>query len=350
MLALRPRPGYTLYCNKLLPLHQRVATKDQNRVVATPSTPTLHVLKELFMKVFITGASGFIGSAIVRELIEAGHQVLGLARSDASAAKIASAGAEVQRGALDDLDSLHRGAASSDGVIHLAFGHDFSDYEGAARTDLRAIQTIGAALEGSGKPFVITSGTAMLTFFLQPGQIGTEEDVADAGATFPRVASENAVLALAKCGVRSSIVRLSPSVHGESEQGFLAGFVSVLISVARARGVSGYVGDGSNRWPAVHRLDAAHLFRLALEKAPAGSVLHGVADEGIPVRTIAEVIGRHLDLPVVSISPENASEHFGWLGAFLSTDNPTTSTLTRELLGWQPVHPSLIQDLEERHY
>ena len=303
------------------------------------------------MKVFVTGATGFIGSAVVRELIEAGHQVLGLARSDESAAKIASAGAEVHRGSLDDLDSLRSGAASSDGVIHLAFIHDFSDYQGAAQTDLHAVQTIGAALEGSGKPFVITSGTAMLSFFLPPGRLGTERDVAAPdSAPRPRVASENAALALAQRGVRSSVVRLAPSVHGEGDLGFLAGFVSVLIMIARAKGVSGYIGDGSNRWPAVHRLDAAHLFRLALEKAPAGSMLHGAEDEGIPVRTIAEVIGRHLDLPVVSISPEDAGEHFGWLGTFLTVDNPTSSALTRELLGWRPVHPTLIQDLEEGHY
>lgn len=298
------------------------------------------------MKVFVTGASGFIGSAIVRELIEAGHQVLGLARSDEAAAKIAAAGVEVHRGSLDDLDSLHRGAASSDGVLHLAFNHDFSDYEGAVRTDLRAVQTIGAALEGSGKPFVITSGTAMLTFFLPPGRIGTEKDVADAGSTAPRVVAENAVLALAERGVRSSVVRLSPSVHDQRR----GGFTEVLVSIAREKGVSAYVGDGSNRWPAVHRLDAAHLFCLALEKAPAGSVLHGVAEEGVPTRTIAEVIGRHLDVPVVSIPPEEANKHFGWLGLFSSRDNVTSSALTRELLGWQPVHPTLIQDLEEGHF
>ena len=298
------------------------------------------------MRVFVTGATGFIGSAVVRELIETGHQVLGLARSDAAAAKIASAGAEVHRGSLDDLDSLRNGATSSDGVIHLAFIHDFSDYEGAARTDQRTVQTIGAALEGSGKPFVITSGTMMLTFFLPPGRLGTEKDVADAGSVAPRVASENAALALSERGVRSSVVRLSPSVHGEGR----SGFVEVLISIAREKGVSGYVGDGSNRWPAVHLLDAAHLFCLALEKAPTGSVLHAVQDEGVPTRTIAEVIGQHLGLPVVSISPEDASKHFGWLGSACSTDNLTSSALTRERLGWRPVHPALIQDLEEGHY
>ena len=298
------------------------------------------------MRVFVTGATGFIGSAIVRELFATGHQVLGLARSDAAEAILASAGAEVHRGSLDDLDSLRSGAAAADGVIHLAFIHDFSDYQGAAQTDLRAVETIGAALEGSGKPFVITSGTLMLTFLLPPGRLGTEEDVADAGSVAPRIASENAAIALAARGVRSSVVRLPPSVHGEGKRGF----VGTLIAIAREKGVSGYIGDGSNRWPAVHQLDAAHLFRLALEKAPAGSVLHGVADEGVPVRAIAEVIGRHLDLPVVAISPEDAGAHFGWLAMFLGADNPTSSARTRELLGWQPVHPALIPDLEEGHY
>jgi nucleoside-diphosphate-sugar epimerase len=239
--------------------------------------------------------------------------------------------------------------SSADGVIHLAFIHDFSDYEGTARTDLRAIQTIGAALEGSGKPFVITSGTLMLTFFLPQGRLGTEKDVADAGLVAPRVVSENAALTLSRRGVRSSIVRLSPSVHDKRR----GGFTEILVAIAREKGVSGYVGDGSNRWPAVHQLDAARLFRLALEKAPAGSVLHGVAEEGVPTRTIAEVIGRHLDVPVVSIAPSDASKHFShfsWLRLFSSTDNVTSSELTRELLGWQPVHPTLIQDLEEGYY
>jgi nucleoside-diphosphate-sugar epimerase len=302
------------------------------------------------MKVFVTGATGFIGSAVVRKLLAAGHQVLGLARTDAAAAALTSAGAEVHRGSLTDLDSLRSGAVASDGVIHLAFIHDFSDYQGAAQTDLRAIETIGAALEGSNKPFVITSGTMMLTSILPQGRIGTEKDVADAGSVAPRVASENAALALAKRGVRSSVVRLAPSVHGEGEHGFRAGFVSVLISIARTKGVSGYASDGSNRWPAVHRLDAAHLFCLALEKAPAGSVLHGAADEGVPTRAIAEAIGRRLDLPVVSISPENAGEHFGWLGMAVSTDNPTSSALTRELLGWHPVQPDLLADLDHDYY
>ena len=298
------------------------------------------------MKVFVTGATGFIGSALVRELIEAGHQVLGLARSDASAAKIAAAGAQVHRGSLNDLDSLRSAAAESDGVIHLAFIHDFSDHEGAARTDLHAVQAIGAALEGSGKPLVITSGTLMLAFFLPQGRLGTEKDVADPASAASRIASENTVLALSRRGVRSSVVRLSPSVHDKRR----GGFAEVLISIAREKGISGYVGDGSNRWPAVHQLDAARLFRLALEKAPAGSVLHGVAEEGVPTRTIAEVIGRHLDLPVVSIAPEDAGKHFRWLGPFSAIDNPTSSALTRERLRWQPVHPTLIQDLEEGRF
>ena len=295
------------------------------------------------MRVFVTGATGFIGSAVVPELIGAGHQVVGLARSDASAAALVAAGAEVQRGTLDDLDSLRAGAAASDGVIHLAFIHDFSQYDAAAQTDLRAIETIGAVLEGSGRPFLMTSGT----LGLPAGRVGTEQDDLDpASPMAPRIPSALAAHALVKRDVRASAVRLAPSVHGEGDHGFVA----ALIEVARAKGVSGYVGDGANRWPAVHRLDAAHLFRLALERAPAGSVLHGVADEGVPVRAIAEVIGRHLDLPVVSIATEDAAEHFGWLIMFLAADIPASSDLTRELVGWQPTHPGLIADLDQGHY
>ena len=299
------------------------------------------------MRVFVTGATGHIGSLVVPELLEAGYQVVGLARSDTSAAALTAAGAEVHRGALDDLDSLRAGAAAADGVIHLAFMHDFGDYEGAAQTDLRAVETIGAALEGSGKPFVVTSGTAMLTFLLPPGRLGTEEDVADAGSLAPRIVSENAAIALSWRGVRTSVVRLAPSVHGPADR---HGFVPRLIGIAREKGVSAYVGDGSNRWPAVHELDAAHLFRLALEKAPAGLVLHGVGDEGVPLRAIAGVIGRHLNLPVVSIPREEAAAHFGWLGAFASIDNPTSSAATQELLGWRPAHPGLLANLEEGSY
>jgi nucleoside-diphosphate-sugar epimerase len=301
------------------------------------------VSKECIMRVFVTGATGFIGSAIVRELLGAGHQVLGLARSDTAAASLTAAGAEVHRGALDDLDSLRGGAAASDGAIHTAFVHDFSDFVGATRTDRRAIETLGETLAGSDRPLVITSGTAGLT----PGRLATEESVPDPGALAAlRFASEEAALSFAARGVRASVVRLPPSVHGEGDHGF----VPALIGIARTKGVSAYPGDGSNRWPAVHRLDAAHLFRLALEAAPAGARLHGVGEEGVPVRDIAEVIGRHVTLPVTAVSREEADGHFGWLAAVLSMDVPASSTLTQKQLGWHPVQPALIPDLEQGHY
>ncbi|NYJ05237.1 SDR family oxidoreductase [Petropleomorpha daqingensis] len=292
------------------------------------------------MRVFVTGASGWIGSAVVPELLGAGHTVVGLARSDASAGKLEAAGAEVLRGTLDDLDVLRRGAEAADGVVHLAFIHDFSDYQRSVGTDLRAVETLGAALEGSGRPFVNTAGLAGMSF----GRPATERDTIVADS--PRAASERTALAVAERGVRSSVVRLAPSVHGEGDSGFIA----ALAGIARTKGVSGYIGDGANRWPAVHRLDAARLFRLALEQAPAGSVLHGAGDEGIPIREIAEVIGRKLDLPVVSIPAEQAAEHFGWLGAFLAADIPASSALTQELLGWQPSGPGLLADLESGYY
>lgn len=297
------------------------------------------------MRVFVTGATGFIGSAVIRDLLDAGHQVVGLARSDAGAAAVAAAGAEVHRGDLDDLDSLRGGAAASDGVIHLAYDHGFTDFAAAGTTDLRAVTAIGAALEGSGKPFVMTSGTLMLTS-IAPGRLGTEDDKADPESAAPRIASENAALALADRGVRTSIVRLAPSVHGEGDHGF----VPRLIGIAREKGVSAHVGDGANLWPAVHRLDAARLFRLAVESAPAGSILHGAGEEGVPFRAIAEVIGRQLNLPAVSIAAEDAGEHFGFLGNLVQLDNPTSSELTRKLLGWEPVQPTIIPDLEAGHY
>lgn len=296
------------------------------------------------MRVFVTGASGFIGSALVPELIGAGHQVVGLARSDASAAALAAAGAQVQRGSLDDLESLRGAATTSDGVIHLAFKHDIAfsgGMQGAADADLRAIQTFGNMLTGSDRPLVIASGLVGFA----PGQVATEQDTPGA-ASGPRIASAQATLSLASRGVRSSVVRLAPTVHGEGDHGFIA----TLIGIARQKGVSGYIGDGGNRWPAVHVLDAARLFRLALEGAPAGSVLHGVAEEGVPVREIAGVIGRHLNLPVVSVPSEEAAEHFGWLGMFLAADLPASSGLTRELLGWQPSQPGLLADLDQGHY
>ncbi|MGP4100599.1 SDR family oxidoreductase [Nonomuraea sp. KM90] len=295
------------------------------------------------MRVFVTGATGFIGSAIVRELLGAGHQVVGLARSEGAVASLAAAGAEAHRGSLDDLDSLRGGAAAADGVIHTAFVHDFTDFEAAVRTDRRAIEALGEALVGTGRPFVIASGTAGLA----AGRVATEDSAPDPGSFgAPRYDSEVAALSFAERGVRTSAVRLPPTVHGEGDHGFVPG----LIATARAKGVSAYPGDGSNRWPAVHRLDAARLFRLALEGAPAGARLHGVAEEGVPVREIAEVIGRHLGLPVASISPEEAMEHFGFLGMVLSLDVPATSDLTRKLLDWSPDRPALLPDLEAGHY
>ena len=292
------------------------------------------------MKIFVTGATGFIGSAIVQDLIRAGHQLLGLARSDAGAKSLVAAGAAVYRGSLEDLESLRTGAAASDGVIHTAFIHDFANYAPAAEKDRRAIETLGAALAGSGRPFVVTSGTLLLQ---RQGPLATEEDAAD--ANFPRK-SEQAVLSVASQRVRVSSLRLPPSVHGRGDHGF----VPTLINLAREKGISAYVGDGLNRWPAVHRLDAAPLYRLALEKGSAGASYHGVADEGVPFREIAEVIGRRLNVPVVSKSPEEAANHFGWLAHFVGIDCPASSAQTQQQLGWAPKQPGLIADLDQTHY
>ncbi|MFG2593189.1 SDR family oxidoreductase [Streptomyces sp. NPDC048438] len=298
------------------------------------------------MRVFVTGASGWIGSAVVPELLDAGHQVVGLARSDTSAAALTTAGAEVVRGTVDDLDVLRDAAAASDGVVHLAFKHDIAfggDFRGAAEADRRAVEAFGDALAGTGRPFVIASGAAGLA----TGRVATERDMPaiDGSPSSVRAATSLATLGLASRGIRSSVVRLS-TCHGEGDNGF----VTALVDIARAKGASGYIGDGVNRWPVVHRLDAARLFRLAVEKAPAGSVLHAVAEEGVAIRDIAEVIGRQLDVPVVSVAPEEAAAHFSWLAGFLGLDAPASHALTGELLDWRPTRPGLLEDLEKGHY
>jgi len=292
------------------------------------------------MRVFVTGATGFIGSAVVRELIDARHQVLGLARSDAGAKSLLAAGADVHRGSLEDLESLRSGAAAADGVIHTAFIHDFSNYGPAAEADRRAIETLGGVLVGSDRPLIVTSGTLLAQ---RQGSLATEEDAPN--PSFPRK-SEEAVFALAARGVLASVLRLPPSVHGNRDHGF----VPRLVSIAREKGISAYIGDGLNRWPAVHRLDAARLYRLTLEKSSAAARYHGVADEGIPTRAIAEVIGRHLNVPVASKSREEAADHFGWIAMFFAMDGPASSAQTQERLGWQPAEPGLIADLNLEHY
>jgi nucleoside-diphosphate-sugar epimerase len=296
-------------------------------------------MEEIFMKVFVTGASGFIGSAVVHELITSGHQVLGLARSDKSAEVVAAAGADVLSGDLEDLDSLRRGARETDGVIHTAFNHGFTDFAKAAEMDRCAIETIGAVLAGSDRPFVVAAGTPGLV----EGRVVTEDEVFE--APILRF-SEDAAQILTAQRVRVSVMRLPRSVYGEGDHGF----IPRLIQIARAKGVAGYPGDGSYRWPAVHRLDAARLFRLALESAPAGARLHAVVDEGIPVRDIASAIGRHLSLPVVSVPLSEAVEHFGFLGPILSVDFLSTSALTQERFGWHPEQPGLLGDLDQGHY
>jgi nucleoside-diphosphate-sugar epimerase len=303
------------------------------------------------MRIFVTGASGWIGSAVVPELLNAGHDVVGLARSEASAQRLEAAGAKVQRGDVDDPDGLAKAADGSDGVVHLAFQHEVAfggNFAAAAAADRRAVEAMGAALAGSDRPLVLASGILGLT----AGRMAKEDDglvpsaEVRASPAGLRAATALLTLSLRGIGVRSSVLRFPPTVHGDGDHGFVA----TLVGIARQRGVAGYVGDGSNRWPAVHRSDAARLVRLAVEAAPAGSVLHAVGDEGVPFREIAESMGRHLGIPTASVTPGDAVEHFAFLGHFVGLDSPATATVTQELLAWEPTGPSLLEDLEQDHY
>jgi nucleoside-diphosphate-sugar epimerase len=292
------------------------------------------------MRVFVTGATGFIGSAVVRELLDAGHQVLGLARSDVAARSLIATGADVHPGSLEDLESLRGGATASDGVIHTAFIHDFANYGPAAQADRRAIETLGSARAGTDRPLIVTSGSLLAQ---RQGPLATENDPHN--LNFPRK-SEDVAHALAAQGVHASVVRLPLSVHGKGDHGF----VPQLISIAREKGISAFIGDGLNRWPAVHRLDAAHLYWLILEKGAAGATYHGIADEGVPTQEIAEVIGHGLNVQTVSKTPEAAADHFGWMARFFGIDCPASSALTQERLGWRPAQPGIIADLNAGHY
>lgn len=293
------------------------------------------------MRVFVTGATGFVGSAVVQELLAAGHRVLGLARSDSGAEALAAAGAEVHRGSLEDLESLRQGAAAADGVIHTAFSHDFSKFAQNCEDEQRAIEALGSALAGSDRPLIVTSGMALLA----PGRLALESDRRPADHSFPRD-PEGAADRLRELGVRTSVIRLSPSVHGDGDHGF----VPILINIARQKGEAAYVGEGSNHWPGVHRLDAAKLYRLALEKNAAGANYHAAAEEGVPFRDIAEVIGHRLGLPVVSKNAEEAEAYFGWFSRFAAIDCLASSVRTREELGWQPTHAGLIEDIDHPRY
>jgi nucleoside-diphosphate-sugar epimerase len=294
------------------------------------------------MRVFVTGATGFVGTAIVQELIKAGHQVLGLARSDASAQKLIDAGAEVHRGDLEDLDSLRSGAESTDGVIHAGFIHDFTRFPEVCQVDKIAIETIGEVLTGTDRPFIVTSGSALVS----PGKLATEDIVQSFNPAWPR-ASEQAAEALLAHGVRTAIVRLSPSVHSDEDK---HGFIPILVNLAREKGVSAYIGEGLNRWNAVHQLDAANLYRLALENATPGARFHAAAEESITVKVIAEAIGKQLNIPVVSIAPEAAAEHFGWFSHMAAIDCPASSVWTQEQLKWHPTHSTLLADIENGVY